>query len=265
MDIFRRSREYDMGDTGKSGFLGIVPYAMSQDKNDGGSGDAIAALGQKISDQGAASSQESSQYSGSFDVGNYLKQLFGAQVGMNAAPVGAVNQEQGYQNQGPLAQSNYKNILAQSQNPSAGWQSTLQPELTQAQDQINKYYNNRGLINSGIAIGDMGTAGVDLAIKNAQNEMAYRQQAMQNVDTLSTNISGLNQQNVQNLSNLYTTQQQAGQNVASRALQATETGAGYQAYPNQAALGSYYGGIAAQQALPGQLIGAAGKLGAAAL
>lgn len=237
---------------------------MSSD-GDNGSGSAISAIGDKVAAAGAASDQEKSQYSGSFDIGNYLKQLYGAQVGMNAAPAGAINQEQQYQNQGPLAQSNYNNILAQSQNPDAGWQSTLAPQLTQAQDQINKYYNSRGLINSGIAIGDMGTAGVDLAIQNAQNEMAYRQQSLNNANSLSTNISGLNQQNVQNLQSLYGTQQQAGQNVANRALGAVETGAGYQAYPAQANLGAYYGQQAATAALPGQLIGAGGQLGAAAI
>lgn len=252
----------DLG-TGAAG--GLIPGLMGGSSNDGGSGAAISAIGDKIQSQGAATDQESAQYSGSFDIGSYLKQLFGAQVGMNAAPAGAVNQDQAFQNQGPLEQSIYSNVLNQSQNPTAGWQSTLAPQLTQAQDQINKYYNSRGLINSGIAIGDMGTAGVDLAIQNAQNEMTYQQQSLQNAGALSSNINSQNQQNVGNLESLYTTQQQAGQNVASRALGATETAAGYQSYPNQAALGSYYGGVAAAQKLPGQLIGSASQLGAAAL
>lgn len=228
-------------------------------------GGALSEIGQNVANAGAASQQESDQYSGSFDIGNYLKQLYGSKLGMNAAPAGAISAEQAYQNQGPLAQSNYNNILKQSQDPTGGWKSTLAPELTQAQDQINKYYNSRGLINSGIAIGDMGTAGVDLAIKNAQNEMAYQQQSLGNANTLSSNINSENQQNIGNLQILYTTQQQAGQNVANRALGAYEVGAGYQAYPNQASLGSYYGGIAANQALPGQLLAAGGKLGAAAI
>lgn len=247
------------------GIAGAEASSLMGGGGDAGSngGDAIAGIGNNVQQAGAASSQESSQYSGSFDIGNYLKQLYGSQVGMNSTPQGAIAQEQAYQNQGPLAQSLYNQTLKQSQDPTGGWQSTLKPQLDQAQNQINEYYNQRGLLNSGISIGAMGTAGVDLAIQNAQNEMAYQQQSLQNANALSTNISGLNQQNVQNLQSLYNTQQQSGQNVADRSLQAYETGAGYQAYPQQADLGSYYGGVAAQQALPGQLIGAGGQLGSA--
>lgn len=278
MDIFRIricrdfSRGSGDGGGGVANDIAYGPFGMlinSGDQSNTKAGqDAannITAIGNKVAQAGAPTSQEGSQYQGSFDIGNYLKQLFGAQVGMNAAPAGAVAQEQAYQNQGPLAQNLYNQTLQQAQDPSGGFQSALQPELQKAQNQINEYYNSRGLLNSGIAIGSMGEAGVDLAIQNAQNEMAYRQQSLQNANVLSTNISGLNQQNVQNLYGLYGQQQESGQNVANRNLQATETAAGYQAYPSQAALGSYYGGVAAQQALPGQLIGAGGQLGAAFL
>ena len=153
--------------------------------------------------------------------------------------------------------------MTQAQNPTAGWQNTLAPQLEQAQNQINEYYNNRGLDNSGIAIGSMGEAGVDLAIQNAQNEMQYQQQSLQNAQTLSTNAAGLDQQNLENMAGLYNTQQQAGLSGIQMQNQGYQAGEEYQAYPQQAALGSAYGSIAAQQALPGQLIGAGGQLGGA--
>lgn len=258
--------QFNFGDNALGNMSGGFLGPTSDDKNAGqAAAQQIQGIGNEVKQAGAPTGQEASQYSGSFDIGKYLQQLFGAELGMNAAPQGAVAQEQAYQNQGPLAQNLYNQTLKQAQDPTGGWQNTLQPQLQQAQNQINEYYNSRGLMNSGIAIGSMGEAGVDLAIKNAQNEMAYQQQSLQNANALSTNISGLNQQNVQNLSGLYDTQQQAGQNVSNRNLQAVETAAGYQAYPAQAQLGSYYGQQAAQRALPGQLIGAGGSLGAAYL
>lgn len=263
---FCPERQFDFGDNYlgnlSDGFLGPT----TADKNAGqDAAQKITNIGNQVASAGAPSDKESSQYSNSFDIGKYLQQLFGSQVGMNAPPAGAINSEQSYQNQGPLAQATYNQILRGAQDPSADWQNTLQPQLDQAQNQINKYYNSRGLLNSGIAIGSMGEAGVDLAIKNAQNQMTYRQQSLNNANSLSTNIAGLNQQNAENLYGLYNTQQQLGQGVANRNLQATETAAGYQAYPQQAQLGSYYGQQAAQRALPGQLIGAGGSLGAAYL
>lgn len=249
---------------GASAGFGIVGGDLfGGNSSDNGAGDAIAGIGNNLANKTAISPQQATQTSNSFDIGQYLQQLFGQQVGQPGANAGGQTAEQQYQNQGPLAKSLYNQTLAQAQNPTAGWQSTLQPQLQQAQNQINEYYNARGLDNSGIAIGAMGTAGVDLAIQNAQNEMAYQQQSLQNANALSTNAAGLGQQNIQNLTGLYENQQSSGLTAQGQANQGLEAAAGYQAYPQQAALGSYYGGVAAQQALPGQLIGAGGQLGAA--
>ncbi len=109
----------------------------------------------------------------------------------------------------------------------------------------------------------MGRAGVDLAIKDAQARMNARQQALGNAQAVNQNIYGVNQQNFANLANLYSTQQQAGQNSLSRQATGAANAAGYQAYPAQAQLGNYYGAQAALQALPGQVIGAAGQAAAA--
>ena len=147
--------------------------------------------------------------------------------------------------------------MTQAQNPTAGWQNTLAPQLEQAQNQINEYYNNRGLDNSGIAIGSMGEAGVDLAIQNAQNEMAYQQQSLQNAQTLSTNAAGLDQQNLENMAGLYNTQQQAGLSGIQMQNQGYQAGEEYQAYPQQAALGSASNAAAAAIPSGGPALGGA--------
>ena len=231
-------------------------FGSSGDAGSNGA-DAITAIGNNVASQTALTPEATKQLQGSYGLGQNLEQLYTQQLGAGA------NAEQNYQNQGPLAQSTYNQTLQQAQNPLAGYQSTLQPQLEQAQNQINEYYNARGLDNSGIAIGAMGTAGVDLAIQQAQQEMQYQQQSLSNANALSTNISGLQQQNLQNVSGLYGQQQSTGVAQQGQANQGLETAAGIQTYPYQAQLGSYYGGIAAQQALPGQLIGAGGQLGAA--
>lgn len=226
----------------------------------------ITGIGNNIAAQTAVSPQQAAQTSQSFNIGQYLQQLFGQNVGQPGANAGGqLTGEQQYQNQGPLAQATYNDVLAQAKDPGAGYQSALAPSLEQAQNSINEYYNSRGLDNSGIAIGSMGEAGVDLAIQNAQNEMQYQQQSLQNASTLSTQTSGLAQQNLENLSGLYSNQQATGLTAQSQANQGLESAAQIQAYPAQANLGSYYGSVAAQEALPGQLIGAGGQLGAALL
>ncbi len=239
------------------------PFGSNSDGQN--AGDSIAQIGSQIQNESQMSPQAQQQWQGSYDIGQYLSQLFGQNVGKPGSTAQTTSPEQQYQNQGPLSQALYQQTLKQAQDPTAGWQSTLKPQLDQAQNQINEYYNSRGLMNSGIAIGAMGTAGVDLAIQNAQNEMAYQQQSLQNANALSTNAAGLGQQNYQNLSGLYNQQQGYGLQGKQLEQQGYQAGAQYQAYPLQAQLGSYYGGVAAQQALPGQLIGAGGQLGAAAI
>lgn len=231
-----------------------------------GKGEAEAGLkqtGEDLYNRSKQTGDESSQYQGSFDIGKFLQQYFGAQNGMNHMPQGALNPVQQFTQNNPLAQSLYDQTLSQSQNPDAYYQSTLQPELMQAQDTINSYYQKRGLLNSGLAIESMGRAGVDLAIKDAQARMASRQQSLQNAQAVNQNIYGVNQQNLSNLANLYSTQQQAGLSSLSRQAGGAQAAAGYQAAPYSAQLGNYYGGQAALQALPGQLLGAAAKVGSA--
>lgn len=233
------------------------------DKGEGEEG--IQKAGADLYDRTKQTGSEASQYQGSFDIGNFLKQYFGYQAGMNEKPAGALSPTEQFQKDNPLAQALYSQTLAEAQDPDKYYQSTLSPNLAQAQDTINTYYQKRGLLNSGLAIESMGRAGVDLAIKDAQARMAARQQSLQNAQAVNQNVYGVNQQNLGNLANLYSTQQQAGLSSLSRQAAGASGAAGYQAAPYTAQLGNYYGGQAALQALPGQLLGAAGDIAGAAM
>lgn len=228
-------------------------------------GSDIQAAGEQAYQRSAQTSDEAGQYSKSFQLGDLLKQIFEGQQGIGNLPQGYQTGEQQIQNQGQLGKTLYDQTLSQAQDPDAYFQSTLQPSLQQAQDTINTYYQKRGLLNSGLAIEGMGRAGVDLAIQDAQARMANRQQSLNNALTVSQYGGNINQNNLANLANLYSTQQNAGLNSLSRQAQGAQTAAQYQAYPYQAQLGNYYGGQAALQALPGQLISAGGKAAGAAL
>lgn len=242
MDIFRIRLCRNLGDKGK-------------DK----AADSIRAAGEQSYERSKQTSDEAAQYDQSFDIGNFLKQYFGYQAGMNEAPEGYQSSVDQFQKDNPLAQALYSQTLSEAQNPDAYYQSTLAPNLAQAQDTINTYYQKRGLLNSGLAIESMGRAGVDLAIKDAQARMAARQQSLQNAQSVNQNIYANGQNSLGNLASLYSNQQQSGLTSLNRQAGAAANNAQFQAYPAQAALGDYYGGKAALMALPGQLIGAAGK------
>lgn len=260
---FCRSRQFDFGSKGNKAAYGVFSPLMGNDEGDGGSGADIQQAGQTLFDRTKQTGGERSQYEGSFDIGNFLKQYFGYQSGMNAAPSGYQSPTQQFTQDNPLSKALYDQTLSEAQNPDAYYQSTLSPNLAQAQDSINSYYQKRGLLNSGLAIESMGRAGVDLAIKDAQARMAARQQSLQNAQAVNQNIYSNNQQNLGNLANLYNTQQNAGLQSMSRQAGGAANAAGYQAYPAQAQLGSYYGGIAAQQQLPAAIIGGAAKIATA--
>lgn len=259
MDIFRIRLCRDVG-KGVAG--GVIPGLMGSG-DDGGSADAIRETGNTLYDRTKQTGGEASQYAGSFDIGEFLKQYFGYQSGMNAKPSGALSASDQFQQDNPLAQALYSQTLSEAQDPDKYYQSTLAPNLAQAQDTINTYYQKRGLLNSGLAIESMGRAGVDLSIKDAQARMAARQQSLQNAQAVNQNVYANNQQNLGNLANLYSTQQNAGLQSLSRQAAGATNAAGYQAAPATAQLGNYWGNVASQQALPGQIISAAGTVAAA--
>ena len=121
------------------------------DASDNG-GSTITQGGQNIVSGTAQTPQQTAQTQSTYPIETYLQQLMGAELGQPGVTAQGQTAEQQFQNQGPLSQNLYNQVSAQAADPTAGWQSTLATQLTQAQNQINEYYNSRGLDNSGIAI-----------------------------------------------------------------------------------------------------------------
>lgn len=239
----------------------------------GGGGDdkegaeqGIQQAGETMYSRGKMTPEEETQYKSSFDLGNLIKQIQMSQMGLAASPAGYQTPTQQYLGQtGELGQNLYNQILASSKDPYAYYQDTLTPQLQLTQDYINRQAQQRGLLRAGIPIEQMGRAGVELAIKSAGERMNFRQQQLQNAQALGQNIYNVGQQNLGNLTNLYGAQQGYGLTGMNRQAIQAQKAAEYQAYPYQAQLGGAYGQQSAWNALPGQLIGAAGTIGGAAL
>lgn len=198
--------------------------------------------------RGAMSPEELSQYQGSFDIGSLLEQIYKAYMGQGTMPEGQLSPEAQYQNQtGQIGSALYQNALQGAQNPYAGWESSLQPQLAAMSDYVNSQMQSRGLLNSGLDIEQMGRAGVDLAVQEAQNRMAYGQQSLQNASTMAGNVQNTVQANLANLSQLYNQQQGYGVTGAARqagqALGVLPT----QTAPYYAGLGQAYGNLNANQ------------------
>lgn len=217
----------------------------------------ILRTGDRVYEAGSMSGKESDQYDQSFDLGNILKQIQLSQMGMGDAPEGYLKPEQQYLSQtGELGKNMYEQILSELVDPSKYYESTLLPELQIAEDYINRQAQGRGLLKSGIPIEEMGRAGVELAVKEAQNRMAVRSQAQQKAAALSDFITNYAQGNWTNLANMYGQQQQAGLSAKARQSQAAQAAGGYWSYPYQAQLGDYYGTEAAKRANLSALMGA---------
>lgn len=209
-----------------------------------------------IQEAGAMSPEESAQYQQSFALGNLLEQIFKAQQGLGDYPSGYKLPEQQFRSQGDLADTLYQQTYAQARDPEQFYQSTLNPQLQIAEDYINRKYAAKGLIRSGLPIEQMGRAGVELAVQEADKRMGARAQALSQAAALQEYISGESGKNLGNLAALYSSQQAIAQ--PQRAMQAQ-----YQAYPYQAQLGDVYGRQAALYALPGQAMGAAASIAGA--
>jgi len=250
-----------------AGAAGGVASGLMGDSGDSGDNGAqgIQDAGNQMYARGQMTPEELKQYQGSFDTGNTLQQIYLANMGIGSYPTGYQNAAQQYQNQGDLSKSLYNQATTQAQNPYAGWESSLQPNLALATQNVNQQSNQRGLLNSGINLESLGRAGVEAAVADAQGRMQYGQQSFQNAYNVNSAAENLGQQNTNNISNLYNSQQGYGLTGMNRQAGQAQAAAQYQAYPYQAQLGSYYGGVAAAQALPGQLIGAAGQIGAGAM
>ena len=228
---------------------------------------SITQQGTNITNASAMSPATTAAQTSAAQLSPQLQQLYQYMAGLGQAPSGYQNAAQQYQQQGPLAQASYNQALQQMQ-PGA-YQSTLQPQLQLVSDQINSQMQQRGLLNSGLDIENMGRAGAELAVNEANSQLAFQQQALQNATGISQQANSTQQQGLSNLGTFYGQQQQYGLGGQQLATTGATQAAGYNAYPAQAALGSYYGQQAGSQSglygLGGSLIGAAGQLGASAI
>ena len=236
----------------------------SSDQSDAAAG--ITAAGNTAYSRSQMTDAESAQYSGSFDIGNELKQIYEGNLGTGSYPTGYKSPTDQYLSEGgDVASALYKQTLAGVTDPNSTYMSTLTPQLQLTEDYINSAYNTRGLMGSGLNIEQMGRTGSELAINEANAMMQNRQTQMGNATTLLNNIMNLGQTNTSNLSNLYNSQQSSGLTAMQRQATAASNTAQYQSYPYQAQLGNYYGQQAAYQQLPGQALSAGAQLGAAAI
>lgn len=219
----------------------------------------ISEAGSTMYDRGKMTPGEEAQYQSSFGTGQLLENVMRYMLGLGEAPTGYLSPTDQYlRESGALGKTLYDQTLAEAQDPYAYYESTLQPQLQLAEDYINRQAAGRGLLRSGIPIEQMGRAGVDLAIKEAEARMQARNNALARAAGLTEYIGGTGMNRLSNLSNLYSQQQQFGLNALGRQAGQAQAAAQYQAYPYQAALGDIYGRNAALYALPGQIIGAAG-------
>ena len=207
----------------------------SKDKAEQG----ITEAGGRVAGAGAVTPAEQKQYAGSFDIGEILNQLMQYQAGVGQAPQGYQGSEQQLQ-QGPVGQELYKQTQAELQDPYAQYdpgayaydpramyQSELPAQMKQVEDIIGRSAAGRGFAPSGFGLGieQMGRAGVDLAIKEANKRLELEEQYSQQMRGIGQERAGMRQgaqsragglleygqtqqnQSMANLANLYSQQQ----------------------------------------------------------
>lgn len=210
--------------------------------------EAITGTGERVYQAGLPTQEEQ-------DIANISRYL----MGIGSAPSGyLLPTEQFLRAGGDLGRTLYEQTLTEARDPYAYYESTLQPQLELTEDYINRQAQRRGLLRSGLPIEQMGRAGVELAIREAEARRQARADALARAAGLTEYMQTGAQQNLANLSNLYASQRQSR-------LGAAQMAAPYWAYSSQARLGDIYGRQAALYSLPGQALGAAGQIGAASM
>lgn len=233
----------------------VYDFGGGEDKSGAEAG--IQAAGEQAYQRSKATPEETAQYGSSFELGKLLDQITRYQQGLGQAPSGYLSPEQQYQQQtGELGRAYYGQVMGGVKDPYGAYESALQPALQLAQNQINQQAQQRGLLRSGIPIQNMGSAGVELAVKEAADRMNFRSQELARGGELINYQQNVGQQNLSNMSSLYGQQQGYGQGAMNRQASAAQNAAQYQAYPYQAQLGNVYGSQGNQGAAIGGGTGA---------
>lgn len=221
----------------------------------------ITQAGQQVTQAAQLTPYEEASRKRAYELQKMYEDISLGRLGLGEMPSGYQTPEQQYMAQAsPLGRQLYDVTAQELQDPYKYYEDTLQQELGLAQDAINRYYQSRGLIRSGLPIKAMVRAGAELAIRKAGERLSYRQNVLGRAAGMEDVIQGRGTENLARLSEAGGRGLQIGQVAAGRQVGGAQAAAGYAAYPFQAQLGSYYGGVAAQQALPGQLIGAGGTI-----
>jgi hypothetical protein len=219
----------------------------------------ITQAGEELYKRGKLQLGEEVQYPSSFELGKLAEAIIKSRMGLGEAPAGYLTPTQQYlEGAGDIGANLYNQILTEIKDPYAYYESILQPQLQLAEDYINRGAQRRGLLRSGIPIEQMGRAGVELAIQEANARQQARANALSRAGTLTEYMQGGAGQNLANLANLYGQQQQYGLTAMGRQAGQAQAAAQYQAYPYQYQLGQSggsYGGLGT----------ALGMLGAAGL
>lgn len=74
----------------------------------------------------------------------------------------------------------FSQLVGRAKNPDQYFSSTFSPQLQLLQDQVKARAASRGTLGSGLELEDLGRAGVELAIKEAQQREAFRQDQLAN-------------------------------------------------------------------------------------
>lgn len=85
----------------------------------------------------------------------------------------------------------FAQLVGRAQDPSASFQSTLEPSLALLMDQVKARAASRGILGSGLELEDLGRTGAELAVREAQARQAYQQQQLQNFFNLFNVGQGL--------------------------------------------------------------------------
>ncbi len=201
-----------------------------------------------LSDVGALTPQEQAREQRAFANEQLVAEILRNRLG---AP--GTTQEGAFAAGGDLSQALLSQVTGGVQRPEEQFAQVLEPQLQIAEDFINRRAQQRGLLQSGLPIEELGRAGVELSVQRALANLQTRNQLIQQGQGLQQQISGQEQSRLAQLGNLGISGQQLSQTARGRQTE-------FQAFPLQADLGSALGQQAALQSLPGQLIGAGGDI-----
>lgn len=90
----------------------------------------------------------------------------------------------------------FSETVDRARSPEDYFESTLAPQLTLAEDAVKRRAAQRGTLGSGIELEQLGRAGVDLAIKEAEAREAFRRSQVEDYERLYNAGQGLREREI---------------------------------------------------------------------